>query len=130
MMLTLQVRMATQRTVSIYASPLRRRKIRSTFDFGSLLSESPRSHRSPSVRMMVTVMMIVIMMMMGGTMQGHGLSLSSLASSVQSQAMVGTNCQLGTGGYNNAMLRSRWTLEKPSLDLKIDNLKCASGKYA
>ena len=125
-MMTLQVRRATQRTVSIYASPLRRRKIRSTFDFGSLLSESPRSHRSPSVRMIVTVMM----MMMGGTMQGHGLSLSSLASSVQSQAMVGTNCQLGTGGYNNAMLRSRWTLEKPSLDLKIDNLKCASGKYA
>ena len=99
MMLTLQVRRATQRTVSIYASPLRRRKIRSTFDFGSLLSESPRSHRSPSVRMMVTMMMIVtvMMMMMGGTMQGHGLSLSSLASSVQSQATVGPHCQLGAG---------------------------------
>ena len=96
--LTLQVRRATQRTVSIYASPLRRRKIRSTFDFGSLLSESPRSHRSPSVRMMVTMMMIVtVMMMMGDTMQGHGLSLSSLASSVQSQATVGQNCQLGAG---------------------------------
>ena len=97
--LTLQVRRATQRTVSIYASPLRRRKIRSTFDFGSLLSESPRSHRSPSVRMMVTMMMIVtvMMMMMGDTMQGHGLSLSSLASSVQSQATVGQNCQLGAG---------------------------------
>ena len=89
--LTLQVRRATQRTVSIYASPLRRRKIRSTFDFGSRLSESPRSHRSPSVRMMVTVMM------MGGTMQGHGLSLSSLASSVQSPATVEPHCPLGTG---------------------------------
>ena len=105
--MTLQVRRATQRTVSIYASPLRRRKIRSTFDFGSLLSESPRSHRSPSVRMMVTVMMIVtVMMMMGGTMQGHGLSLSSLASSVQSQAMVGPNCPLGTGGCNGLVKRS------------------------
>ena len=31
---------STARTVSIYASPLRRRKIRSTFDFGSLLSFS------------------------------------------------------------------------------------------
>ena len=91
--MTLQVRMATQRTVSIYASPLRRRKIRSTFDFGSLLSESPRSHRSPSVRMMVTM----TVMMMGDTMQGHGLSLSSLASSVQSQAMVEPHCQLGAG---------------------------------
>ena len=101
MMLTmlLQVRMATQRTVSIYASPLRRRKIRSTFDFGSLLSESPRSHRSPSVRirMMVTMTVMMMMMMMGDTMQGHGLSLSSLASSVQSQVTVGQNCPLGTG---------------------------------
>ena len=93
MMVTLQVRRATQRTVSIYASPLRRRKIRSTFDFGSLLSESPRSHRSPSVRMMVTMLVMTV----GDTMQGHGLSLSSLASSVQSQATVGPNCQLGTG---------------------------------
>ena len=93
--MTLQVRRATQRTVSIYASPLRRRKIRSTFDFGSLLSESPRSHRSPSVRMMVT--MTVMMMMMGDTMQGHGLSLSSLASSVQSQVTVEPHCPLGTG---------------------------------
>ena len=95
------MRRATQRTVSIYASPLRRRKIRSTFDFGSLLSESPRSHRSLSVRMIVTMMMIVtvmmMMMMMGGTMQGHGLSLSSLASSVQSQATVEPHCQLGAG---------------------------------
>ena len=99
--LTLQVRRATQRTVSIYASPLRRRKIRSTFDFGSLLSESPRSHRSPSVRMMVTMLVMTV----GDTMQGHGLSLSSLASSVQSQVTVGPHCPLGTG----AMLRSSWS---------------------
>ena len=91
--------MATQRTVSIYASPLRRRKIRSTFDFGSLLSESPRSHRSPSVRMIVTAVMMIVMMimMMGDTMQGHGLSLSSMASSVQSQVTVEPHCPLGAG---------------------------------
>ena len=38
----------TARTVSIYASPLRRRKIRSTFDFGSLLSLSRSNCQSLS----------------------------------------------------------------------------------
>ena len=39
---------STARTVSIYASPLRRRKIRSTFDFGSLLSSSRSNCQSLS----------------------------------------------------------------------------------
>ena len=44
----MEVVKSTARTVSIYASPLRRRKIRSTFDFGSLLSLSRSNCQSLS----------------------------------------------------------------------------------